>query len=422
MKNSLIFKKGDSLLKTPVWRLTQIALLFLFIAQFNSVHAQAKLSIQGILKKSSGDAVPDDTYTLTFRLYNNVNAPVASNIWVETQNDVDVASGIYSTVLGNVTPLNVPFNVEYYLGVAIGGPNSTEMTPRIQLTSAPYALSLRGSSNLFPSTGQVVADSIDVNGTVLAQMGAPGLNGNLHNGYAFLGDKDSGLFTTSANQVSLYVNNTEEVLVRPDSVVINGEVRPENLRFDAGGKISYNGLNDWRLVETDYFENVNDAEGWKIYSPTNGVQGAYSNGNGSAATVTNFVDDFAGRALMPTSQGQVFKKNFTPPGSSVAGSYTFVKVVFKYYFINTWDSNENDVGWAALSKTENCTDLSVGWFSGTTMYVSNGLILATIPINLVRMPTLLTGMHRAAANGQNNGGLKKWLAGIPQAQITQISG
>ena len=171
MKNSLIFKNGTSLLKTPVWRLTQIALLFLFIVQFDSVHAQAKLSVQGILKKSSGDAVPDGTYTITFRLYTNVNATVAQNVWVETQDGVDVSSGIYSTVLGNVTPLNVPFNVEYYLGVAIGGVNSAEMTPRITLTSAPYALSLRGSSNLFPSTGQVVADSVDVNGNVLAQNG-----------------------------------------------------------------------------------------------------------------------------------------------------------------------------------------------------------------------------------------------------------
>ena len=66
-------------------------------------------------------------------------------------------------------------------------------------------------------------------------MGAPGLNGSAHNGYGFLGDKDSGLFSTAANEVSLYVNNAEEVQVRPD-LVINREVRPENLRPEARRK------------------------------------------------------------------------------------------------------------------------------------------------------------------------------------------
>ena len=68
---------------------------------------------------------------------------------------------------------------------------------------------------------------------------------------------------------------------------------------------------------------------------------------------------------------QVFKKNYTPPGGAVAGSYTYVKVVFKYYFLNSWDLGAEENGWAAFSKTENCTALSVGWFDHPA-YVSFG--------------------------------------------------
>jgi hypothetical protein len=359
MKNLFNSKNKKTSSSTPATLILIIAFLFFFSSQLGILHAQdATLSVQGILKKATGEAVPDDSYSLTFRLYTSPTAPINQYIWMEIQGAVDVVSGIYSTVLGNTVPLDVPFDTDYYLGVTVG---ATEMTPRIQLTSAPYALSIRGENNKFPSSGQVVADSIDVNGNVLTQQGAPGLNGVNKNGYGFLGDKDSGLYSLAAGQVSLYVNNVEEVKVRPDSVVINGEVRAEDLRLDDGGKVSYNGLNDWRLVETDYFET--DAEEWEVYNPTNGVQGAWSNGNGVAANVTTFSDDFAGKALMPTTQGQVFKKQFTLPGGNVAGTYTYVKVVFKYYFLNSWDLMAEEKGWAGFSKTETCTELSLGWYS-----------------------------------------------------------
>lgn len=364
MKNQTLPKCRTTYLSKSVMKQLLLLSFILLSAHLSIVSAQGpKLSIQGILKKTSGDAVPDGSYSLTFKLYTVETGGTA--VWTEMQSAVDVISGIYSTVLGNTTPLTISFNQVYYLGVTVG---STEMTPRIQLTSAPYALSLIGVNNQFPSSGQVIADSIDVNGNVLARSGAPGLNGINKNGYGFLGDKDSGMYSTSAGQVSLYVNKDEQVKVTPDSVRINGDIS-----LQSGKTISYNGLDDWRLVETDYFENVNDAENWKVYNPVplNGPAGAWSNGTGTTATVTNFNDDFAGRALVPTAQGQVFKKLFTLPGSNVAGTYTYVKVVFKYFFLNSWDLRAEEVGWAGFSKTENCTDLSLGWLSQAS-YVSFG--------------------------------------------------
>ncbi|MEY3194871.1 MAG: hypothetical protein RIQ78_968 [Bacteroidota bacterium] len=121
---------------------------------FTMLSAQSpKLGVQGILKKANGNAVDDGTYTITFKIYNTETGGAA--LWTEVQSEVDVSSGIYSAVLGSVTELNLSFNEGYYLGVKVG--STPEMAPRMELTTASYALSLKGSSNLFPSTGAVGA-------------------------------------------------------------------------------------------------------------------------------------------------------------------------------------------------------------------------------------------------------------------------
>lgn len=126
-------------------------LVLLFVASATILSAQAKLSIQGILKKSDGTALTDGTYQLKFRIYNVETGGAA--IWTETQTDIEVIGGIYSAVLGSTTPLNIPFTEPYFVSVAVG--TGLEMVPRIPLTSAPYALSLIGEDNKFPSSGNV---------------------------------------------------------------------------------------------------------------------------------------------------------------------------------------------------------------------------------------------------------------------------
>ncbi len=113
--------------------------------------AQATLSVQGTIQKSFGAAVDDGDYSLTFKLY--TAATGGTEVWSETQGAVDITGGVYSVVLGSVNPLTAAFNQTYYLGIAVDG--GTELTPRAQLTSSPYALSLIGQSNIFPSTGGV---------------------------------------------------------------------------------------------------------------------------------------------------------------------------------------------------------------------------------------------------------------------------
>ena len=131
-------------------KITSYIVLLLLAAFAVQMQAQATLSIQGIIRKSNGAAVDDGHYDLTFKLYNATSGGTA--LHNETQN-INVVGGIYSAELGNGTPLTAAFDQTYYLGVSVDG--GAELIPRARLTSSPYALSLLGTTNLFPGGGAV---------------------------------------------------------------------------------------------------------------------------------------------------------------------------------------------------------------------------------------------------------------------------
>jgi len=334
--------------------------LLLFVAFAFQAKAQIDptLSIQGILKKSNGVAVEDGAYSITFKLYTQDAG--GTPIWTETQASVDVSSGIYSATLGVNTPLNVPFNQLYYLGVTVG---STELTPRILLTSAPYALSLIGQSNKFPSAGLVKADSIIVGGGVLARGGAPGLNGVSKNGYAFTGnsgDKDSGIFSTANGKVALYADNAEVLVVTPTSVqsnqnlTVTGTATANAVAINNNGSIAYNGNTDWRLVEINDFSS--GADGWEYSLDDAGDRGAWKNAPAGACPVVDY-GTFAGKVLQPANNDYVIKKEFSPPGT-----YNYVRVVFRYYALGNWDPADiASRGFAAFANNATGSNVRVGW-------------------------------------------------------------
>ncbi|MBK7939623.1 MAG: hypothetical protein IPJ82_22185 [Lewinellaceae bacterium] len=375
-------------------------LFFLFFGLLTANLAQAqsaRLGVQGILKKANGNAVDDGTYSITFKLYDMATGGTA--LWTETQTNVELASGIYTATLGSVTALNIPFDKTYYLGITVG--TGAEMSPRIQLTTAPYALSLIGNTNQFPSSGLVKADSgniagrlavgqalsgphsVQVNGGILARGGAPGTGGANNNGYAFSGnsgDKDSGLFSNGDGQVSIHTNNTERLLANTTGVQVTGTLGAtgalniggnltatgttvtvdDNLNLTTGKSLQYNTLNDWRLVDRDDFTGPSQ-DGW---SGTGAIN------NSTVATIENFtVGTFNGPGIRPsTSNANCLKKTFNLSG---AGSYTYVKVKFKYYYIDSWDADDTGIGGF-------CTDLSgtnanICWMNSAYVYSTSGL-------------------------------------------------
>lgn len=234
--------------------------LFLVVLA-TGLYAQATLSVQGVLTKSDGTAVDDGTYSLKFRLFDDSTG--GNQVHTETIS-IETIGGVYSTILGKnmSSPLTASFNKIYYLSVVAG---STELLPRPQLTHAPYALSLLGQSNKFPSTGQVSADYIVVPG------GTPSA-GFAQKGYSFGtgGDPDGGMFSDGDNNVSLWANQTKKIEISNTSNTLFGATAMNDLTVN-GNTVANGWIDASGVVQANAFTLNSD-----------NTSGVFSNGSADA--------------------------------------------------------------------------------------------------------------------------------------------
>lgn len=97
------------------------------------------LSFQGFLTDASENAIHDSSVPMTFTLYSGASTVV----WGPESHTVDVDNGRYSVILGQGSPPvsmdNVDFDMQYTLEISVDG---NILSPRIPLTSAPYALTV----------------------------------------------------------------------------------------------------------------------------------------------------------------------------------------------------------------------------------------------------------------------------------------
>lgn len=362
--------------KVPSCITRAMMVIFLFISVQLYMSAQATLSVQGILKKANGVALEDGVYSITFKIYFADETPPAAQ-WMETIDEVEVTSGIYSVILGEnpSAPLNLPFNDDYALGVSIG---SQEMRPRIKLTSAPYALALRGSTNQFPSSGLVLADEIRVADGVLASGGAPGSNNVNKNGYSFHngGDNDGGLFSTQEGEVSIYTNGTERLEANSlgvrlfGTLNVQGTTETNQLNLFNDGGINYSTLTGgsfpgWRLVDVDDFSG--GVQGWASYGPVSGQWLGWNQTMANGTLTNPDYGAFAGRVITPGQPTEMLKKQF-----SISGTFSQIKVKFRYYFLDSWDWGIGDVALAGFATEVNGSTFRVGWHTITAYLNSNG--------------------------------------------------
>jgi hypothetical protein len=114
-----------------------ITLLFLALATLAWGALPQTINYQGYLKNTDGTPV-NSAVSVVFSLY-LASSGGSGALWTETRS-VTPANGVYSVQLGSGTalPPSLFANDTLWLGVKVG-PTDPEMTPRQQLTMAPYA-------------------------------------------------------------------------------------------------------------------------------------------------------------------------------------------------------------------------------------------------------------------------------------------
>ena len=87
------------------------------------------IGYQGYLKDAAGKPVTVMT-NLTFRLYSSISG--VNSVWNEVRS-VTPVNGVYSVNLGDVSPLTIAFDRQYFLGVQVE--SNPELIP-LQPTSS----------------------------------------------------------------------------------------------------------------------------------------------------------------------------------------------------------------------------------------------------------------------------------------------
>jgi hypothetical protein len=107
------------------------------------------INYQGSLKYIADRAPVDGLVKITFAIYDSLTG--GTHLWSESQ-IIPVTAGIYSAILGAITPLTLAFDRPYYLELAIDGDT---LTPRQPLTSVPYAQRAASMDEITVKNGSV---------------------------------------------------------------------------------------------------------------------------------------------------------------------------------------------------------------------------------------------------------------------------
>jgi len=126
------------------------------------------LNLQGILKNSAGNPVPNGSYTVTFRICSTATGGTA--LWSETQN-LGTNGGQFTCMLGKITPVDDTClrTAKCFLGIQVSP--DPEMTPRIPLVSVPFSWRVRTVDG---ATGGTVTGGLSVAGPSLFIPRPPG--------------------------------------------------------------------------------------------------------------------------------------------------------------------------------------------------------------------------------------------------------
>jgi hypothetical protein len=100
-----------------------------------------KVSYQGRLTDGTGQALPG-SHSLVFRIYDD--AVAGALLWSETKAEKADTSGVFSTLLGSVNPIELDFGTPCWLEVEADG---EILLPRREIVSVPFAYRAAGASD-----------------------------------------------------------------------------------------------------------------------------------------------------------------------------------------------------------------------------------------------------------------------------------
>lgn len=263
------------------------------------------MAFQGKLTDASGQPLNGDV-SVTFRLYDAATA--GAKLWEENQ-AVTVTNGLFSTLLGSVTPLTPAFDQPYWVEIQMG---EEILSPRQPLAASPYALSAKRVEGV-----NVVSDP--AGGGVGIGTTSPNSRASLH----VAGTKTSAVLVENAKAyTALSTNNLPIGIFRVDATnttqlgsfdpvggsggsgivdllatgVTVGRLTPAGLRIEPGG-VSASPGSPLEVVKADggvAFQLTNTASGDAAMALTNTVAG------GDAALKLNTVGRSWNVAAKPT--------------------------------------------------------------------------------------------------------------------------
>jgi hypothetical protein len=144
-------------------------LALLVVCWCGAIQAQVpqKLNYQGFLTNPGGAPI-NASLSMVFKLY---TVPTGGSALYTETHTVSVTGGKFDVVIGSVTPLNLAFDIPYFLGVSAG--TDPEMTPRQLVTASPYSLRSANADALAPAAtiaGSQIVGSITTATIPVAQV------------------------------------------------------------------------------------------------------------------------------------------------------------------------------------------------------------------------------------------------------------
>lgn len=348
-----------------------ISLLLLFIVTVSAWAAIPRtISYQGYLTDAGGVPV-SSTVSIVFKLYDVPSG--GTHLWTETQS-VPVGKGIYQVTLGSVTPMTLPFDTQYYLGVAVSGED--EMLPRQSLTSVPYAL----RATAMDAGTQTITTGADANKGLIVKANSATQSANLQEWQNSTGSAVASV--SPAGDMTLTGN-----LNLPATTATTGIIKSAGQRLihTYGSNNFFAGINAGNFTATGY---NNIGIGYNTLTSNTsgdqntgiGVSSLYSNTSGDSNTGLGFL------ALYSNTSGTQ---------NAGIGSYTLNN--------NTSGAHNTAVGHGGLSDNTTASgNTAVGFAALSNQSFDNSNTLWSSNNTAVGKYALYSNQSTSTSNGINN--------------------